>query len=147
MTTITYIDTSLLVKRYVTESGSAELEARLIGEQPNLVISELVRAELISTLRRKERRAIMTRKGSHLAAQCFEQDIATGVLSLKSLNSVVVARAALLIGELKSPLATLDALHLATALLHNAMHFFTTDEQLSKAAREAGLIVWPEFPA
>jgi predicted nucleic acid-binding protein len=145
MRPITYIDTSLLVKRYVTESGSAELEARLIAEQPHLIISELVRAELISALRRKERKAIMTRAGSDLAVQCFEQDIATGVLSLKSLNPAVVARAARLIGELQSPLATLDALHLATALIHTATHLFTTDDQLTRAAREAGLIVWPEF--
>ncbi len=142
---LTYIDTSLLVKRYVTESGSAELEARLLGEQPQLIISELVRAEIISTFRRKERNAVIARVGSDRAMQYFEQDAAAGVLSLKPLNAAVVTRAARLIGELQSPLATLDALHLATALIHGAAHFFTTDDQLTKAAKEAGLIVWPEF--
>jgi uncharacterized protein len=145
MGALTYIDTSLLVKRYVAELGSTELEARLLGEQPQLIISELVRTELISALRRKERKALMTRSTSNQVMALFEQDIASEILRLKMLNAAVLQRSARLVGELQAPLATLDALHLATALMHGAVEFFTTDDQLARAAKEAGLIVWPDF--
>jgi predicted nucleic acid-binding protein len=89
----------------------------------------------------------MTRNASDQVMVLFAQDVASEVLTLKSLNALVLKRSASLVGELQSPLATLDALHLATALIHGATQFFTTDDQLARAANESGLTVWPEFSA
>ena len=147
MALLAYIDTSLLVKRYLPEIGSAELEARLVAEQPHLVVSELVTTELISTLRRKERQGLIDRVFSNAAHARFLTDLHTGAIQTVPLNSYVVQKASNLLLDLDSPLATLDALHLATALLQNAEVFFTSDVQLSRAAQEAGLAVWPKFEA
>ena len=50
-----YLDTSLLVKRYLPERGSDELESFLLAEQPEVVVSEIARIELLSTVSRKHR--------------------------------------------------------------------------------------------
>jgi len=145
MGVLTYIDTSMLVKRYVPEVGAQALEQRLLGELPTLIISELVRVEFVSSLRRMERKGLIDRDFGNAALAYFLDDIAQARIKVLPLNPICLERAASLIAQLKSPLATLDGLHLATALIHRAAHFFTTDLQLSRAALEAGLIVWPEL--
>jgi predicted nucleic acid-binding protein len=145
MGVLTYIDTSMLVKRYVPEVGAQALEQRLLGELPTLIISELVRVELVSSLRRMERKGLIDRGFGSAALAYFMDDITQARVKVLPLNSMCLERAASLIAQLKSPLAALDGLHLATALIHHAVHFFTTDLQLSRAASEAGLVVWPEF--
>jgi predicted nucleic acid-binding protein len=145
MSALTYIDTSMLVKRYVPETGAQALEQRLLGELPILIISELVRVELVSSLRRMERKGLIDRDFGRAALAYFFDDIAQARIKVLPLNPMCIERAASLIGQLKSPLAALDGLHLATALIHSAAQFFTTDVQLSRAAREVSLIVWPEF--
>ena len=145
MGVLTYIDTSMLVKRYVPEVGAQALEQRLLGELPTLIISELVRVEFVSSLRRMERKGLIDRDFGNTALAYFLDDIAQARIKVLPLNPICLDRAASLIAQLKSPLAALDGLHLATALIHSAAHFFTTDLQLSRAALEAGLIVWPEL--
>ncbi len=145
MGVLTYIDTSMLVKRYVPETGAQALEQRLLGELPTLMISELVRVEFVSSLRRMERKSLIDRSFGDKAQAYFLDDIAQARIKVLPLNQMCLARAASLISQLKSPLAALDGLHLASALIYDAAHFFTTDVQLSRAAREVGLIVWPEF--
>ena len=143
---ITYIDTSLLVKRYLPEMGSNELEARLLAEQPQLVVSELASTEIISTFRRKERQGLIERSFANAAHARFLTDLQTNAIQTLPLTSHVVQKASSLLLDLRAPLATLDALHLASALIHGVDLFFTSDIQLSRAAQEAGLSVWPEFP-
>ena len=142
---VTYIDTSLLVKRYLPEVGSDELEARLLTEQPQLVVSELVNTEIISTFRRKERQGLIERSFANAAHARFLTDLQSNAIESLPLSEHVVQKASSLLLDLRSPLATLDALHLATALIHEAKFFFTSDIQLSRAAHEAGLSVWPDF--
>lgn len=145
MGVLTYIDTSMLVKRYVPESGSEELEQRLAVERPQIIVSDLLNVELTSSLRRMERKNLIDRSFMDEALQHFTNDIAQGRIQIVPLTNACLLRAAKLMRDLKSPLATLDAIHLATALIHGAAHFFTTDVQLSRAAKESGLTVWPEF--
>lgn len=135
----------MLVKRYLPELGSAELEARLLAEQPRLVASELIKAEVVSTLRRKERQGLLDRAFSNAAHARFLEDLHRAAISTVSLDGSSVRRATQLLLDLEAPLATLDALHLATALEQQVHIFFTHDAQLSHAARKAGLAVWPEF--
>ena len=140
-----YIDTSMLVKRYIFESGTQELQRRLIAEQPSLISSELVKVEIISALRRRQRQGTIDEAMRHRAHSRFLQDLTTPLLLLERLDSNIVQKAAHLLNDLALPLATLDALHLATALIKKVDIFFTTDKQLSRAAKEASLAVWPEF--
>ena len=141
----TYIDTSTLVKRYLPEPGSQELEARLLAEQPRLLASEFVKIEMLSALRRRERQGLVDRAFCNAAHALFLGDLLQRAVETVRLDSARVEQAARLLGALGSPLATLDALHLATALDQRVGMFYTHDAQLSRAAREVGLSVWPEF--
>lgn len=138
-----YVDTSMLVKRYLPELGSEEFEARLIGEQPELLVSELVLPELTSALRRRLRQGHIDAGYCEDALESFEQDVQRAAIRLASLDRACVQRASALLRRLQAPLATLDALHLATALEHACEVLFTSDMQLARAAGEAGLPCWP----
>ena len=98
----------MLVKRYLPELGSAELEARLLAEQPRLIASELVKAEMISTLRRKERQGLLDRAFSNAAHAHFLDDLHRMAIGTVWLDSGCVQRATRLLQDLQAPLATLD---------------------------------------
>jgi len=142
---LTYIDTSMLLKRYVPELGAEELDLRLTQEQPDLILSELGRVELLSALARAVRAGRIDATFSANSYSRFLEDVSSGVVELQPIHSGVIQQAADVIRQLKQPLATLDSLHLATALRCQADMFFTTDQQLSRAAKEVGLAVWPAF--
>ena len=132
----------MLVKRYLNELGSAELESRLLQEQPYLVVSELGRAEFISTMGRKVRQRQLPAHASAILYARFLEDVESSAIALLPLDSVIVQQAVGLMRQLTQALATLDALHLATALQHKAAILFTADTQLARAAEEAGLATW-----
>jgi predicted nucleic acid-binding protein len=142
---LVYVDTSMLVKRYLPELGSQELEARLIGEQPEMLVSELVLPELSSALRRRERKGLIDARYVEDALEDFHEDVRCAALRLADLDTTCIRKASSLIRRLQSPLATLDAVHLATALEHGCDILFTSDAQLSRAAGEAGLACWPQI--
>lgn len=145
MRALVYIDTSMLVKRYLPELGSDELEARLLAERPRLLASELIKIEMVSALHRRERQGVADRAFCNAAHALFLGDLLDRVVETVRLDSAQVERSTRLLSELRSPLATLDALHLATAIDQEVAMFFTHDVQLSRAAQEAGLSVWPQF--
>ena len=145
MGALVYIDTSMLVKRYLPELGSDELEARLLAERPQLIASELIKIEMVSALRRRERQGAADRAFCNAAYALFLGDLLDRVVETVRLDGTQVERSTRLLLELASPLATLDALHLATAIEMDVAIFFTHDAQLSRAAQEAGLSVWPQF--
>ena len=138
-----YIDTSLLVKRYTPELGSRELDEFLCQTQPALFVSELSRVELASALARKNRDGLLDAQKLQAVHEQANADFLSGTIEVVRLESHVVQRAYELMRSLAQPVATLDSLHLATALLDNAALFMTNDRQLARAAVESGLIVWP----
>lgn len=141
---LAYVDTSMLVKRYLPEQGSHEFEARLLAEQPDLLASQLAQPELASALRRRVRQGQIEAQYMQAAWDGFEQDMQRNAIRLVALDPACVQRATTLLRRLQSPLAALDALHLATALEHACEVLFTTDAQLARAATEAGLPCWPQ---
>ena len=146
MSLLAYVDTSMLVKRYLPEIGSEELEARLVAEQPVLVVSELAEVELSSALRRRLREGFIDKSYFDDALDGFRQDIDRGGLRLIALDRACLHRAVSLVRRLDAPLATLDALHLATALEHSCEIIFTSDAQLGRASMKTGLACWPQRP-
>ena len=132
----------MLVKRYINELGSTELENRLLQEQPYLVVSELGRAEFISTMGRKVRQRQLPPHASAILYARLLEDVESSAIALLPLDSVIVQQAVGLMRQLTQALTTLDALHLATALQHKAGILFTADAQLARAAEEAGLATW-----
>ena len=144
MTLLAYFDTSLLVKRYVPEVGSNELETYLCSKQPHLMVSELSRLEFTSTLQRKMREGVLTQALVDAMQRQADEDLLSGVIEMTALDSQIISRGLTLMRTLKQAVATLDAIHLATALARKADMFLTNDKQLARAALETGLQVWPD---
>lgn len=137
-----YVDTSLLVKRYVTESGSEELDSYLFDTQPTLYINEMTRLELTSTFARKQREGRITKMHEVALRQQADEDVLSGMFKLVGLDSSVMRQGLNLMQTLSQALATLDSIHLASALKQDVDIFMTDDKQLARAAIEAGLQVW-----
>lgn len=138
-----YIDTSLLVKRYTPELGSIELDDFLCEAQPLLFVSELSRLELASAFSRKGRAGLLSKQAHDAVNRQADADFFSGSIEIVRLESQVIQRALELMRTLTQPVATLDSVHLATALLDRATLFMTNDRQLARAAIESGLEVWP----
>lgn len=139
MSTI-YLDTSVLAKRYLPAPQSDAIEALLTTPGHLFLLSELCVVELESTLRRRaaersggsiDRRAVRRR---------MDDDLESGFFELHPLDPPILKAARRWIAD-GEPLATLDALHLSTALAAGAEIMATDDRQLARAARAAGLQV------
>ncbi len=138
---VCYIDTSALIKRYVEEDGSDAFDT--FCELPALerVVSPLCATEFTSVLQQRLRVGSLTTRQIVSVRQRFLGDVTSGGWRLIDFGSEVFATASDLMVQLGVPLVTLDALHLACALLQGAPEFATADRQLATAARKAKLRV------
>lgn len=134
-----YFDTSVLVKRYVTEPGS--LQTRRLLRRLRVVSSLLTHLEILSALqRRHSQRAIPSPIFGRLRRR-----VETDALSwdLVAVSDEMLARARNLL--LQRPVRTLDAIHIASALLWYQegvrLPFVSADTRQAEAACAAGLEV------
>ena len=134
-----YVDTSVIVAATLDQPGA------LRGVQWAAAISsELIVAELLRTL---DRLRLTARTPDVELAQLREEaERNLAKLDLVPINRAVLRRAG---GAFPMPVKTLDAIHLATALLWEEhageIVFLTLDRQLANAARACGLTVYPEL--
>ena len=140
---IVYVDASALVKRYVAEAGSVEVDA-LIGSAQVVGTGIISRAEVAAALGRSVRMEIITREGAAKALQVFSADWES--LIRLPVTETLVARAGLL--ALEQVLRGYDAMHLATALtwretLGEEITLATFDRELWHGAQATGLTPWP----
>ena len=140
---IVYLDASALVKRYVAEAGSAEVEA-LIGEAQATGTAVLSRAEVAAALAKAARVGLVTRESALKALKSFNADWEH--LIRLQFGEPLAARAATLAWE--HGLRGYDAVHLATALvwretLGETVTVATYDRELWRGAQESGLSPWP----
>ena len=144
---IVYLDASALVKRYVAEAGSAEVEAlvreaRLAG---TVIVS---RAEVAAGLARAMRTRLVTREVASKAREAFQADWESMVRV--QVGEPLAARAAALAWE--HGLRGYGAVHLAAALvwretLGEPVTVATYDRELWRGAQASGLVPWPaEMP-
>ncbi len=134
-----YIDTSALVKWYVPEPGSDEVEEYLRQSCPAF-ISLLTKVEMRSTVGRHARtgRLDAEMKGRTLAT--FEGDIVAGHLQLVPLTVDAFLTAESLIGAHPDvPLTSLDALHLGAVIASGASELATADKLMARAAERIGV--------
>ncbi len=134
---ILYLDASALVKRYVAEPGSAEVEA-LISRAQAVGTGVISRAEVAAALAKGSRESAVK------ALQAFNADW-EHMIRLQ-LSEPLVARAAALAWE--HGLRGYDAVHLATALVWREMlggtvSVATYDRELWRTAQASGLSAWP----
>ena len=137
---LVYLDTSVLAKRYLAAPESDAIEALLDDPGHRFVVSDLCVVELESTVARRTREPsgrVIDRAKVRLR---IDDDMRSGFFVVHTLDTPVLIEARRWIAE-GEPLATLDALHLATALRAGAETMATDDRQFARAARAAGLRV------
>lgn len=129
-----FFDSSALFKRYLREEGSEAVQD-LCTRADAVGVSALCFPEILSAAQRLKREGRITSGEVHRVKEALRADLAEA--SVMGLNEAVIERAASLVEA--SPLKTLDALHVATAVEARADLFVSGDEQQLKAARKAGL--------
>jgi uncharacterized protein len=132
------------VKRYVTESNSAEVIA-MIGDAAAVATSIVSRAEVAAAFARAVRVGVLDDAGGRRAHRRFVREWPDFVRI--PVTEALVARADTLAWELG--LRGYVAVQLASALawqdaIGQDVVLATFDHQLTKAGPEVGLRVWPE---
>jgi predicted nucleic acid-binding protein len=125
LVTTAYLDTSAAMKLLVEEAESEALVAELIDSSPRLVASWLLHAELHCAAGRNPTIVLL--------------DAVTTVLD--AVNLVDVTRGDLLAAGTHAPLRSNGAIHLATALRLGVDEIVTYDDELARAAVNAGIRV------
>lgn len=143
---ILYLDSSALVKRYVREAGSDEVE-RLIARAGAVGTGLVSRAEVAAALARAARLGLVERDEAEAALRVFRAEWPR--LARVQLTEPLLARADALAWDFG--LRGYDAVHLASALywqdsLSEPVTLATFDRELWRAAQAAGLDVWPPIP-
>lgn len=134
----TLFDSSAFAKRYVEESGSAEVD-EVCQTTTELALSVLCVPEIVSALNRRLREKCLSRQDYLAAKSRLSADMADAVMI--QLTPAVVARAILILET--NSLRAIDALHVACALEWGAELFVSSDKRQLKAARKSGLAVKP----
>lgn len=135
-----YLDASALVKLFVPEAESDELNQALAG-MTEVIVSDLSLTEMASALGRRARQQLLTRD----EAQRLYREASKLLTSARhaELTPPIHRRAERLMLSLSIPLRALDALHLATALDAEAATVVSFDPRLREGAASQGLFVAP----
>lgn len=140
-----YVDTSALLKRFVAEAGAAEFDAFVAEFDGNLVLSPLGLTEFARALQRRVRMGEIPPSYAQEANVRLMNEITTGGWVIEPFDATVFSQATAFINTAHAPLATLDALHLMTALQlakrTGSPLIATGDKQLAAAAQHAKLTV------
>ena len=141
---IFYLDASVLVKRYLVESGSAAV-AGLLVEAEAAGTSLISRAEVAAAIRKAVRLGAVVQVEAVNALQRFRAH--WPYMVRLTIEEETVALADRLAWE--HDLRGYDAVHLASALIWQGavgepLTLATYDRELWVAAAQAGLDVWPE---
>ena len=132
----TCVDSSAFAKRFIEESGSAEIE-EVCARATELGLSALCVPEIISALNRRRREGSLTKAQYRQAKQRLVSDVRDA--DIIQLTPDVVASS---IEVLEStPLRGMDALHIACAVEWGAELFVSSDKAQLTAAKKAGLSV------
>jgi predicted nucleic acid-binding protein len=134
---IAYLDTSALLRLVLREPGALP-EVR---SSASLVSSELLAVESLRTIDRLRLQGVLSVEDAAYRRQTVTEWLEA--VDLVLLQRVILARAS---EPLPTPLGTLDALHLATALvwqdrMHQSLTMATHDLDLALAARSFGIAV------
>lgn len=141
---VLYIDTSALLKRYILETGTAEINDFFAGHAP-FAISRLTMLEARCALARRCRGRQITATLEKKVLQAIRLDIQDGTLALYHVTDGQISMAFDLVEQFRSTigLRSLDAIHLAIASERNARAFVTADKVQAEAARQLGFTVHP----
>jgi predicted nucleic acid-binding protein len=134
-----YLDSSALAKLYVPEPESDALE-NFFRDRQDLLISELAITEVLSAVARGRREGMLTASQSLEIRDAILADADSGSFHRLDMSPIVHREAERLLFNIESvALRTLDALHVAVALLGSATYVVTYDARMRAAALLAGL--------
>ncbi|HEY3756787.1 MAG TPA: type II toxin-antitoxin system VapC family toxin [Opitutaceae bacterium] len=135
-----FCDTSAVAKLYVVEKESPAMRTRLESED-QVLISELVRTELMGVFHRQLREKKWTRDRFMTAVRQFTNDDVGGFWTWLPLDSTIIESAANIYTTLPDTvfLRSADCLHLVTAIHHRFGEIYTYDSHQTSAAAALGL--------
>lgn len=141
---VIYLDASALVKRYLSEPGSADVEA-LIQRAELVGTAIITRVEVTAALARATHAGVISARDAEEALEALNADWKH--LIRVQVNELLVAEVASLAWARR--LRGYDAVHLAAALtwsraLGEAMLVATYDRELWRGALASGLVPWPD---
>lgn len=130
----TFLDSSALAKRYVEESGSADVEAACLAAS-DLGLCVICVPEILSALNRRLRERALRRADYETIKTRMLEDVADAALI--DLTPPVIKETVALLEA--SPLRAADAMHVAAAMAWGAEWFISADHRQLTVARKAGL--------
>ena len=135
---MTFLDSSLLVRRYAGRRGAPAAATRDLLQ--DFAVSDIARVEVPSALQRRVREGQLDPRGAKAALDAFARDLRS--LTRVGVDDRVLDGSAALLK--RHPLRSLDAIQLASALrlAHGApgpVTFGSADARLNAAARAEGL--------
>jgi len=141
-----YLDSSVVVKRYVDEPGSAWTRLLITKPENIVILSEIAIVEVSAALALSVRTGKVRKALGRAAYEAFHADIAAGVYRLLAVARPTIDEAAELAQA--HPLKGYDAVHLATGLeaarnladQEIALIFVSGDDQMLRAAEAEGLM-------
>lgn len=131
-----FLDSSAFAKRFVEEAGSRDVEA-LCAQASELCLSVLCVPEIVSALGRRLRERSLSRRDYGEAKEHLASDVRDAVVV--NLTPDVIQRTIKVLET--TPVRTMDALHIASALAWGADLFATADQRQLSAAKVLGLKV------
>jgi hypothetical protein len=138
-----YCDSSALLKLYLSEAGSDELN-RIVKGRVDLLVPDLAVSEIVSALARRLRQGALTPEAARRIQHAILGGIDSGVFQNVELTRDVHRRAEHFLLTLReTPLRAADALHLALATVARAASIASFDIRLTAAARAVGLATYP----
>jgi hypothetical protein len=135
-----FCDTSAAAKLYVAEKESPAIRS-LLESEDQVLVSELVRAELMAVFHRQLREKKWARDRFMTAVRQFTNDDVGGFWTWLPLDSTIIESAAKTYTTLPDTvfLRAADCLHLVTAMHHGFTDIYTYDLRQTDAAVALGL--------
>ena len=136
-----YLDTSVIVKRYVAEPDSDAVDALVVGH--SLMTSEIAVTEFWSARLAKERAGQISAVWRRRIWDVFVDEIESRVLTLVKVDGALLREANEVLLKVYPvvPLRSLDAIHLAAYAASRAGPLFSADQRMVRAALALGFEV------
>ena len=137
-----YVDSSALVKVFIPERASSDVQNALRGRE-DLFVSDLVVTEVISSAARRTREGSVAQDRLETLAHTLLDTVADRVFRKLDLTAEVHREAERLLLALPFPMRAADSLHLALAAESGCRTVLTFDARFSRASSFVGLDVVP----
>ncbi len=136
-----YLDTSALLKLYIREAGSEEVQARIVAQDQPLPVWEIQEMELTNALRLKVFWKDITAEQAETQLSLFHERRQRGLYVFPDLHRGELMNTFRRLSAETPRLGcrTLDILHVACAVQTGAKEFLTFDQRQRTLALHAGL--------